>query len=160
MRRALYAGTFDPVTNGHLDVLRRACDLFDEVIMAAAPNREKNPLLSIEQRMKLIEENLEDIPNARAATLSGLTVDFARQMGARTIVRGLRAISDFEFEFQLAQMNRDLAPEIETIFLMPKQEHFYTSSSLVKAIAQYDPGRTKKFVPANTLSALQEALGA
>ncbi|MBC2596418.1 pantetheine-phosphate adenylyltransferase [Ruficoccus amylovorans] len=159
MRRALYAGTFDPVTNGHLDVLRRACELFDEVIMAAAPNREKHPLLPVEQRAQLIEENLAGIPNARVAILSGLTVDFARKMGAQTIVRGLRAISDFEFEFQLAQMNRDLAPEIETIFLMPKQEHFYTSSSLVKAVAQYDPARTRKFVPANALAALQEALG-
>lgn len=159
MRRALYAGTFDPVTNGHLDVLRRACELFDEVIMAAAPNLEKRPLLSVEERARLIEENLVNVPNAKAAILSGLTVDFARKMGAQIIVRGLRAISDFEFEFQLAQMNRDLAPEIETIFLMPKREHFYTSSSLVKAVAQYDPERTRKFVPANSLAALQEALG-
>ncbi|QYY36359.1 pantetheine-phosphate adenylyltransferase [Ruficoccus sp. ZRK36] len=159
MRRALYAGTFDPVTNGHLDVLRRACDLFDEVIMAAAPNQDKKPLLSVEVRAKLIEENLAEFPNARAEILSGLTVDFARKMGAQTIIRGLRAISDFEFEFQLAQMNRDLAPEVETIFLMPKKEHFYTSSSLVKAIATYDPVRTTKFVPPNSLAALKEALG-
>lgn len=160
MRRALYAGTFDPVTNGHLDVLERAAALFDEVIMAVAPNEAKGPFLPVEQRKEIIQANLSKLPNARVEILHGLTVDFAREMKACAIVRGLRAISDFEFEFQMAQMNRHLDDGIETIFLMPKQEHFYTSSNLVKSIAKIDPERVRAFVPANSLAALQDAYSA
>lgn len=157
MRRAIYAGTFDPVTNGHLDVLARACALFDEVVMAVALNEAKKPLFPVERRQALIEGNLKELPNARVEVFDGLTVDFARKVDAQAIVRGLRAISDFEFEFQMAQMNRHLAGEIETIFLMPKQEHFYTSSNIVKGVAQIDPERVRAFVPANSLAALQAA---
>ncbi|MEM8550173.1 MAG: pantetheine-phosphate adenylyltransferase [Verrucomicrobiota bacterium] len=156
MRRAVYAGTFDPITNGHLDVITRACALFDEVIAAVANNTNKAPLFSAEERKELIEGNLAGLPNAKAMILEGLTVDFAQKVGAQALIRGLRAVSDFEFEFQMAQMNRHLASEIETIFLMPKQEHFYTSSNLVKGVAEFNAERIKGFVPANSLAALQE----
>ncbi len=157
MRRAIYAGTFDPVTNGHLDVIERACVLFDEVIMAVATNTAKSPLFDTEKRKQLIEENIGHLPNASVEVLDGLTVDFARKRNAQALVRGLRAVSDFEFEFQMAQMNRHLAEDIETIFLMPKQEHFYTSSNLVKGVAQFNADRVKAFLPANALAALQDA---
>jgi len=157
MRRAIYAGSFDPVTNGHMDVIERACVLFDEVIMAVATNTAKQPLFPAPKRKQLIEENIGHLPNARVEILDGLTVDFARKMDAQALVRGLRAVSDFEFEFQMAQMNRHLAEDIETIFLMPKQEHFYTSSNLVKGVAQFKADRVKAFLPPNALAALREA---
>ncbi len=152
---AIYAGTFDPITNGHLDVLERACHLFGKVIVAVAPNPGKDPLFNLEERLRLVRENLKAFPNTEALELEGLTVDFARQVGAKAIIRGLRAISDFEYEFQMAQMNRHLDDGIETIFLMPNQEFFYTSSNIVKSVACLDPERIHKFVPTNVLQALK-----
>lgn len=158
MRRAIYAGTFDPITKGHLDVLERACHIFDEVIVAVAPNTNKNPLFSVDERLELIEGNLDKIPNAKVMVLEGLTVDFARKVNAVAVVRGLRAISDFEYEFQMAQMNRHMADEIETIFLMPRQDYFYTSSNLIKAVAEFGQTRIKKFITPNVQKALNKKL--
>ncbi|WOO40588.1 pantetheine-phosphate adenylyltransferase [Rubellicoccus peritrichatus] len=157
MRRAVYAGTFDPVTNGHLDILERACRLFDEVVIAVAPNKEKKPIFTVDERIELLAEHLKNIPNARAEILEGLTVDFAKKMDAIAIVRGLRAVSDFEYEFQMAQMNRHLDDEIETIFLMPSEDYFFTSSNLIKAVASYSSQeRIEKFIPRNVAKALSE----
>lgn len=154
MRRALYPGTFDPVTNGHLDILRRACRLFDEIIVAVAPNRAKGPMFSIEQRVALIEENVGNL-NVRVVTFQGLVVDFARKMEAVALIRGLRAVSDFEFEFQMTQMNRDLASDVETIFLMPSGRYFFTSSTLMKQVSYYDVDRVGEFIPPNVAKALK-----
>ncbi len=118
-RIAVYPGTFDPVTNGHLDVLHRALRLFDEVVVGVACNAGKKPLLDFRTRRKLFEENVADMPNVRVEAFDGLTVDFVRKHGAIAIIRGLRAVSDFEFEFQMAQMNRHLDDEVETVILMP-----------------------------------------
>jgi len=154
MRRAIYPGTFDPITNGHLDVLQRACYLFDEVVVAVAPNAPKAPIFTREERIALVKEVTTDIPCVSVMALEGLTVDFAREVGAQVLVRGLRAISDFEYEFQMAQMNRHLADDIETIFLMPNQAYFYTSSNIVKAVADFDVDRVAHFVPARVLQAM------
>jgi pantetheine-phosphate adenylyltransferase len=155
MKRAVYAGTFDPVTNGHLDILSRACRIFDEVIVAVAPNLSKSPLFTVEERIALLAPNLENLPNAHTAVLDGLTVDFAREHGASAIIRGLRAVSDFEYEFQMAQMNRHLDEDIETLFLMPSEDFFFTSSNLIKAVARYSQDRLEKFIPQNVAEALR-----
>lgn len=152
---AVYPGTFDPVTNGHLDVLHRALRLFDEVVVAVARNAGKGPLLDFHTRKRLFEENLKGIKNVRVEAFDGLTVDFVRNTGASAIIRGLRAVSDFEFEFQMAQMNRHLDGEVETIFLMPSHKYFYLSSTLIKQVACYDVGRIGEFVPSNVLEALR-----
>lgn len=150
-KSAIYPGTFDPVTNGHLDVLRRASVLFDEVVVAVAQNAGKTPMFNPETRVRLIQENIADLPNVRVCYIDGLTVDFAKNLGAVAIIRGLRAVSDFEFEFQMAQMNRFLDSEIETIFLMPSHKYFYTSSTIIKQVCMYSPERVKEFVPTNVL---------
>src|SRR6184192_786729 len=122
MRRAIYPGSFDPVTNGHLDIIERARKLFDEVIVAVAHNDEKQPLLSLKERLDLLRETAGKIDNVRIAQFKGLLVEFARAEKAGAVIRGLRAVSDFEFEFQMALMNRQLDAAVETIFLMPKEE--------------------------------------
>ena len=148
MRRAIYPGSFDPVTNGHLDVIQRASRLFDDLIVAVAFNDEKHKsaLFSIDERIELLRESCDDIPNARIVRLDGLLVDFARHQNVDAIVRGLRAISDFEFEFQMALMNRKMEPALETIFMMPKEEYTYISSRIVKEIARLG-GNVESFVP-------------
>ncbi len=153
-RLAVYPGTFDPVTLGHLDVIERATKLFDGVVVALANNDAKQPLFSLEERRELVEANVERWPSVSVVTLEGLTVDFARQVGAIALIRGLRAVSDFEYEFQMAQMNRHLEDSVETIFLMPNQEYFYTSSNLIKQIATITQERLREFVPENVLEAL------
>ena len=153
MRRALYPGTFDPVTNGHLDILKRACRIFDEVLVAVAPNVQKGPMFPLQDRIRFIEENLEGL-NARVTSFEGLVVDFARTVDAQALIRGLRAVSDFEFEFQMTQMNRDLDPGVETIFLMPSGRYFFTSSTLMKQVSYFDVSRVEKFVPPNVAAAL------
>ena len=155
-KRAIYPGTFDPVTNGHLDVLHRALRMFDEVIVAVASNAGKSPLFDMDTRVSLFRENLAGVDRVKICAIDGLTVDFARKEGAVAIIRGLRAVSDFEFEFQLAQMNRHLAGDVETIFLMPSHKYFYTSSTIIKQVAMYEPDRIADFVPANVLKKLRE----
>jgi len=153
MRRAIYPGSFDPVTNGHLDVIGRALKLFDEVIVAVARNDEKQALFSLEERLNLLRETAGKIDNVRIAEFKGLLVEFARTKGAGAVIRGLRAISDFEFEFQMALMNRKLEAGVETIFLMPKEEYTYLSSRIVKEIARLG-GDVSNFVPACVAKAL------
>lgn len=153
MRRAVYPGSFDPVTNGHLDVVERARKLFDEVIVAVAHNDEKQPLFSLEERLNFLRQTVGKIENVRVAHFEGLLVEFARNQQANAVIRGLRAVSDFEFEFQMALMNRKLEGDVETIFLMPKEEYTYLSSRLVKEIARLG-GDVTEFVPAEVADSL------
>jgi pantetheine-phosphate adenylyltransferase len=157
MRRAIYPGSFDPVTNGHLDIIERARKLFDEVIVAVAHNDEKQPLLSLEERLDLLRETAGKIDNVRIAQFKGLLVEFARAEKAGAVIRGLRAVSDFEFEFQMALMNRKLDAGVETIFLMPKEEYTYLSSRIVKEIARLG-GDVSGFVPPAVASTLRKKL--
>ncbi len=159
MRRAIYPGSFDPVTNGHLDVIQRAAKLFDEVVVAVAFNEEKKSLLSVTERIELLQATAGEMPNIRIARFDGLLVEFARDQGACAVVRGLRAISDFEFEFQMALMNRKLEASIETIFLMPKEDFTYLSSRIVKEIARLG-GNVESFVPHPVLEALRKKFAA
>jgi len=144
-RHAMYPGTFDPITNGHQDLVRRAAGLFDRVIVAIASNPHKAPLFTLEQRVDLARRVLADLPNVEVMGYSGLTVEFARKHDLSVVVRGLRAVSDFEFEFQLANMSRHLAREIETVFLTPQEQFTFISSSLIREIAILG-GETKEFV--------------
>jgi pantetheine-phosphate adenylyltransferase len=157
-RRALYPGSFDPFTNGHLDVLQRAMDLFDEVLVAVAANPEKRtPLFTPEERVDMIAESVRDLEGVTVSSYAGLTVDFARSRGIRSLVRGLRAYSDFDAELQQALMNRTLAPEIHTVFLMSSFAHIYVSSSILKDIASH--GRdVGEFVPEPVAARLKERL--
>jgi pantetheine-phosphate adenylyltransferase len=157
MRLCIYPGTFDPITNGHLDVLRRAAKLFDRVTVAVAINTTKTPLFSAEQRVALIRANLGALPNVDVVSFDGLLVEFAKKQNAQAIIRGLRALSDFEFEFNMALMNRHLEPQVETIFVMPNEAYSYTSSSLVKQIAALG-GDIANFVPANVAAVLKQSL--
>src|SRR5262249_12561413 len=134
-RNAMYPGTFDPITNGHHDLVRRAATIFDRVYVAIAANPNKTPMFPLEVRVDLARRVLEDIPNVEVVGYSGLTVDFARRNGVSVVMRGLRAVSDFEFEFQLANMSRHLAREIETVFLTPQEQFTFISSTLVREIA-------------------------
>jgi pantetheine-phosphate adenylyltransferase len=147
MKRAIYPGSFDPVTNGHLDVVERARKLFDEVIVAVAHNDEKQALFSLKERLELLRQTVGRIDKVRIAQFDGLLVEFAIREKANAVIRGLRAVSDFEFEFQMALMNRKLEAAVETIFLMPKEEYTYLSSRLVKEIARLG-GNVSEFVPA------------
>jgi pantetheine-phosphate adenylyltransferase len=157
VRRAIYAGSFDPVTNGHLDVLSRAAKVFDEVIFAIAHNSEKNSLFPQKERIALLKEASAHLPNVRVAHFQGLLVDFARAQGAVALIRGLRAVSDFEFEFQMALMNRRLTPELETLFLMPREDYSYVSSRLVKEVATLG-GDVSALVPPCVAKALAKKL--
>jgi len=154
MRRAIYPGSFDPITNGHLDVLQRAAGLFDELIVAVARDNAKSSLFTVEERVELLQTATEHLPNLRVMPFEGLLVDFARQQKAMALVRGLRAVSDFEFEFQLALMNRKLEPNLETMFLMPREELSYISSRLVKEISRLG-GNVNQFVPPHVVVALK-----
>ena len=155
MRRAIYPGSFDPITAGHLDVIHRAAKLFDEVIVAVAFNDQKKTMFTAEERVVLIREVTAGVGNIRVACFGGLLVEFARQENAVAVVRGLRAISDFEFEFQMALMNRKLDPLIETIFLTPREEYTYLSSRIVKEIARLG-GNVEAFVPTSVVRALRD----
>lgn len=156
MKTAVYPGSFDPITLGHLDILKRALEIFDKVIIAVAKNSGKKPLFGIPERVRLIEENIADMPNVEVAVLDGLTIDFAEKNNACALIRGLRVVSDFEFEFQLAQMNRHLNDSIETILLMPSNAYFYTSSTLIKEVANFKPEKIRAFAPENVVKALVE----
>ncbi len=131
---AVYPGTFDPITNGHLDIIGRGVRLFDQVIVALLKNADKEPLFSLSERLEIVGNAVRQFPNVRVESFDGLLVDYARKRGARAIVRGLRALSDFEYEFQMALMNRRLGPDIETVFMMPSEAYSYVSSRLVKQV--------------------------
>jgi pantetheine-phosphate adenylyltransferase len=153
VKRAIYAGSFDPVTNGHLDVLTRAARVFDEIVVAVAHNPDKRGLFTPDERVALLQQTTSSVTNARVTQFHGLLVDFAKREGACAIIRGLRAVSDFEFEFQMALMNRRLEPALETFFLMPREEYSYVSSRLVKEVASLG-GNVSVFVPAPVAEAL------
>ncbi len=153
MRHCIYPGTFDPITYGHLDVLARAARLFDKVTVAVAQNAGKEPLFTAEQRLEMLRPNLAAFPHVELTSFGGLLVDFARAQKADAIIRGLRALSDFEFEFNMALMNRHLQPQLETIFVMPNEQFSYTSSTLVKQVARYG-GDVSDFVPPNVAAEL------
>jgi pantetheine-phosphate adenylyltransferase len=154
---AVYPGSFDPVTNGHLDLIRRGSDLFDRLIVAVLRNTEKSYLFSVEERVELLTESIQDLPNVEVASFDGLLVDFARRSGARRILRGIRAFSDFETEFQMALMNRRLAPDLETVFLMPREEFTFLSSKLVREVARLG-GPVDAFVPPPVTRRLSERM--
>jgi pantetheine-phosphate adenylyltransferase len=141
----MYPGTFDPFTNGHNDLVRRACRIFDRVVVSIAANPGKTPLFTLEQRVDLARRVLADVPNVEVMGYTGLTVDFARQQGLNVIMRGLRAVSDFEFEFQLATMSRHLNGEVETVFLTPTEQFNFISSTLIREIASLG-GKVGEFV--------------
>ena len=147
MRRAIYPGSFDPVTNGHLDVIERARKLFDEVVVAVAHNDQKRPYFTLKERLAFLAQVTASLNGVKVLPLDGLLVEFAVQQNAHAVVRGLRAVSDFEFEFQMALMNRKLETTVETIFLMPKEEYTYLSSRIVKEIARLG-GDVAQFAPA------------
>ena len=150
---AIYAGTFDPLTYGHLDVIERAARIFPRVVVGVAASQEKSPLFSLEERMDLVRAVTQELAGVEVAPFSGLLVDFAEQQEVEVIVRGLRAFSDFEFEFQMALTNRTMKPRIETLFLMPKQDYSYVSSSNVREVAKMG-GDIRPFVPAPVQAAL------
>ncbi|HTQ49283.1 MAG TPA: pantetheine-phosphate adenylyltransferase [Candidatus Acidoferrales bacterium] len=153
MRTAIYPGSFDPLTNGHLDVIQRAAKLFDSVVVAVAKNEDKRPLFPLKERLALVEQAVRHLPGVQADTFDGLLIDYVVGRKAQAIVRGLRALSDFEFEFQLALMNRKLNENIETIFMMPKDTYTFLSSRIVKEIARLG-GDVAAFVPAHVRVAL------
>ena len=157
MRTAIYPGSFDPFTHGHLDIVQRASRLFDRVIVAVAMSAGKNPLFSLAERQAMVEESIKQIPNVRADTFDGLLVDYVRQHSAQAVLRGLRAISDFEFEFQMALMNRKLNEQFETIFMMPKDTYTFLSSRIVKEIARLG-GDVSQFVSPHVQTALHARL--
>ena len=154
---AVYPGTFDPITNGHVDIVRRALGLFDRVIVAVAENVRKSPLFSLAERAAMIRASVGDEARVEIDSFTGLLVDYARRRQARAVIRGLRAIADFEYEFQFAHMNRHLAPDVETVFLMTSEESFYVSSSLVKEVATMG-GDISRVAPAAVVEAFQRKL--
>ena len=157
-RVALFPGSFDPFTNGHLDVVQRASRLFDRVIVAVAKSDGKHPLFLLEERKALVEQSIKTMPNVEADTFDGLLVDYVQKRSAQAVLRGLRAVSDFEFEFQMALMNRKLNDSFETIFMMPKDTYTFLSSRIVKEIARLG-GDVNQFVPAHVQTALATKLG-
>jgi pantetheine-phosphate adenylyltransferase len=157
MRTAIYPGSFDPLTNGHLDVIERAVKLFDRVVVAVAKNESKHPLFTLEERLDLVRRSVPHLPNVEADSFDCLLVDYVERRSAQAVVRGLRAISDFEFEFQLALMNRKLNERVETIFMMPKDTYTFLSSRIIKEIARLG-GDISSFVPPHVQTALKAKL--
>jgi pantetheine-phosphate adenylyltransferase len=158
MRTVIYPGSFDPLTNGHLDVIQRASKLFDRVVVAVARNESKHPLFTLEERKTMVRRAVRHLPNVEADAFTGLLIPYAERKRAQAVIRGLRAVSDFEFEFQLALMNRKLNERIETIFMMPKDTYTFLSSRIVKEIASLG-GDVSAFVPAHVRTALLAKFG-
>lgn len=155
MSRAIYPGSFDPVTLGHLDIIKRSAEMFDELIVGVLTNTAKSPLFSLEERVNMLKNVVSDIPNVKVVGFEGLLVDFARQNDIKVIVRGLRAVTDFEYELQIAQSNRKVAPEIDTVFLTTNISYSYLSSSVVKEYASFGVD-VKDFVPEEIQGILRE----
>lgn len=151
---AIYPGTFDPVTNGHLDIIQRGSVIFDKIIVAVASSKTKNPLFSLEERMEMLKLTTAGYKGVSVEQFDGLLVDYARAKGAGVIIRGLRAVSDFEYEFQLALMNRKLSPELDTLFVMPSEKYVYLNSGLVKEISQMN-GDVSSLVPMEVVNRLK-----
>lgn len=157
-RIAIYPGSFDPITNGHMDIIQRGLEIFDRVIIAVARNSEKNSLFSVPERVELIGRLVEGNPQLEVDTFDGLLVDYVESRKAGVILRGLRAVSDFEYEFQLAQMNRSISQQVETLFMMTSTQNAYLSSSIVKEVASHG-GDIEKFVPAQVVAELRKKFG-
>ncbi len=143
---ALYPGTFDPITNGHLDIIKRACNLFDEVIIAVADSRDKRPMFTLDERVRMVKAAVDGLPNVRVVGFDNLTVDLAASLEAKIIIRGLRAVSDFEYELQLGYLNNSLDKNLETVYLMPNLKHAFVSSSIVRNLLKFN-GRTDHLLP-------------
>ncbi len=162
MRRAIFPGSFDPLTNGHLDIISRSSPLFDEIIIAVLNNPDKNPMFTVDERCRMIEEVIAGIEHngcvLSVASFSGLTADFAKRSGASAIVRGIRAVSDYEYELRMALMNRKLEPSIETVFLMADEEYSYVSSTLMKQVFELG-GRVAGLIPELVEKKMREKLG-
>lgn len=158
MRTAIYPGSFDPLTNGHLDLIHRAARLFDRVIVAVARNEEKHPLFTLEERITLLRRSIMTVPNVEVDSFTGLLVDYVEKNQGEAVIRGLRAVSDFEYEFQMALMNRKLNQRVETIFMMPKEAYTFLSSRLVKEVASLG-GDITPFVPAHVKTAVVKKIG-
>ena len=157
-QRAIYPGTFDPMTKGHVDLIERACNLFDEIVIAIAASEAKNPLFTLDERIKIAEKIFESNEKVKVIGFSGLLVDLAKDNDAKILIRGLRVVADFEYEFQLANMNRAMMPELESVFLTPKEQYSYISSSLVKEICKMG-GDVSEFVDPIALSELKRKYG-
>ena len=157
MLRAIYPGSFDPVTNGHIDIIERAARISDELIVGVLQNKAKTPLFSVEERVKMLVEVTKEMPNVKIVPFEGLLIDFAKELDAKVIVRGLRAVTDFEYELQMSQTNHKLNPEIETLFMTTNLNYSYLSSSTVKEIASYSSD-ISAFVPEKVVNALKEKI--
>ena len=161
MRRAIFPGSFDPLTNGHLDIIRRSSPIFDEIVIAVLNNPEKHPMFSVDERCSIIRDTIPDVPSdgckLTVDSFSGLTADFARQKGAIAIIRGIRAVGDYEYELRMAMMNRRLQPEIETVFLTAAEEYSFVSSSLMKQVMELG-GRVEGLVPDAVIVKIKEKL--
>ncbi len=155
MKLGIYPGTFDPITNGHLDLIERGLRIFDEIIIAVAPSPKKQPLFDIKERLRLIRESVKDCQNVKVEAFSGLLVEYAKDKGGIAIIRGLRAVSDFEYELQMALMNRRLDMNIETVFMMPSEEFSFLTSTIVKEVASFG-GSVKGLVPEVVNAAIKE----
>jgi len=155
MRTAVYPGSFDPITEGHLDIIKRAAKIYDKVIVGVLNNSTKHPVFSVDERADMIKSVTEDIDNVEVSVFSGLLVDFAKQNGASVIVKGLRTVADFEYEFQMALLNKALNPEYETVFMMTDTKFSYISSSMVKEVAKYS-GSLEGLVPKNIIPLIQK----
>ena len=155
MKRALTPGTFDPITSGHLDVIARASQLVDEVVVAVADSQKKGPLFTLEERVELVRQATAHLPNVRVEPFDGLLVDFAHEIGATIVVKGLRAVTDFEYEFQQTALNYQLSPELETVFIMSPPQYMYLSSSIVREIASMNDEKLEQFAPACVCEALR-----
>ncbi len=158
-RIAVYSGSFDPITNGHLDIIRRAARVFDHIIVAVADNSGKSATFSVKERVQMIETAIRDLPSADVDSFRGLLVDYLRKKKARVVVRGIRAVSDMDYEFQMASMNRQLYPEMETVFMMPDENYTYLSSSMIKEVARRG-AKPGDYLPANVLHMLKKKLHA
>ena len=156
-RTAIYPGSFDPLTNGHLAIIQRGLKVFDRLVVAVANNPAKNPMFTVVERKAMISEALGDDPRVEVDSFDALLVDYARRKGVHTVLRGLRAVSDFEYEFQIANMNRHLLPDVETVFVMTGEDYFFVSARLVREVATFG-GDVSAFVPVNVLEALRKKL--